>query len=230
MGFTHTIPEDRAGADLSSEAAHQMAAQFATAHGFAVDGMDLKESDSEKRKARRDYTLVWEARPGDARNVDETHYRVEIDLCGDAVCGMHQYWKTPETFQRSRDRQNVLSLSVSTLRLASTALGMVFGIWMLIGQIRRGAVPWRRALRLASIPDRHDGDRRPRSRSTSTCTAATTRRWHSELSPARRGWGWRCNWRWPMQCIRRAPPSSSRFSRRASRLFDRRVGCWHSMR
>jgi membrane protease YdiL (CAAX protease family) len=152
LGFTHTIPEDRAGADLSSDAARQVAAQFAIARGFAVDSMDLKESQSEKRKARRDYTLVWEARPGDARNVDETHYRVEIDVCGDAVCGMHQYWKIPETFRRSRDRQNFVSLSTSTVRLALTALGLVFGIWMLIGQIRRGAIPWRRALQLAIIP------------------------------------------------------------------------------
>lgn len=63
LGFTHTIPEDRAGADLSSDAARQLAAQFATAHGLAVDGMDLKESQSEKRKARRDYTLVWRRAP-----------------------------------------------------------------------------------------------------------------------------------------------------------------------
>jgi len=47
--------------------------------------MDLKESSSEKKKARRDYTLEWEARAGDPRNLDEAHYRVHIEVPGPRV-------------------------------------------------------------------------------------------------------------------------------------------------
>ena len=36
--------------------------------------MDFKESSAEKKKARRDHSLAWEARPGDPRNVDQTRY------------------------------------------------------------------------------------------------------------------------------------------------------------
>jgi len=152
MGFNHQIPEDREGADLTSEAARQIAAAFATAHGLDVDAMDLKESQSEKRKARRDFTMVWEARPGDPRNVDDARYRVAIGVDGDRVSSVRSYWKIPESFERSRNRQNFISISVLAVKFSMIAAGVVFGLWILIRQIRQGQVPWRRTLRLAVLP------------------------------------------------------------------------------
>ena len=152
LGFHHDIPEDRAGADLTPEAARQIAAAFATGQGLDVAAMDLKESQSEKRKARRDYSLVWEARSGDPRNVDQAHYRVSVAVDGDRVSGLREYWKIPETFERSRGRQNFISIAVWTVRISVAAAGIVFGLWLLIRQIRLGMVPWRRTLYLAAIP------------------------------------------------------------------------------
>jgi membrane protease YdiL (CAAX protease family) len=152
MTFEHQIPEDRPGADLAPDAALRIAAAFASAHGLDVGTMDLKESQSEKRKARRDYSLVWEARPGDPRNVDEARYRVSIGVDGDRVSSMGANWKIPESFERSRDRQNFISIAVLTLEIAFIAGGIVFGLWMLIRQIRQGLVPWGRTLRLAVLP------------------------------------------------------------------------------
>ena len=65
LSFDHTIPEDRPGADLAPEAARPIAGAFATSMGWDLAAMDLKESTSEKMKARRDHTFVWEAKPGD---------------------------------------------------------------------------------------------------------------------------------------------------------------------
>jgi membrane protease YdiL (CAAX protease family) len=152
MGFSHQIPDDRAGADLTPDAARDIAAAFATAQGLNVPAMDLKESQTEKRKARRDYTLVWEARPGDARNVDEAHYRVEVAVDGDHVSALRAYWKIPEAFERIRDRQNFISIAVWIVRILAIAGAIVFGIWMLIRRIRQGQVPWRRTLLLAAVP------------------------------------------------------------------------------
>ncbi len=152
LGFVHDIPEDRAGADLAPDAARQIAAQFAIAHGLDVAAMDLKESESKKEKARRDYTLQWEARPGDPRNVGETHYRVQVIVDGDAVSNLRAYWKIPEAFERDRERQTFFSIAAWTVRIAVTAAGVVFGLWVLIRQIRQGLVPWRRALLLAIAP------------------------------------------------------------------------------
>jgi len=152
MTFEHQIPEDRPGADLAPDAALPIAAAFASAHGLDVGAMDLKESQSEKRKARRDYSLVWEARPGDRRNVDEARYRVSIGVAGDGVASMGANWKIPESFERSRNRQNLISIAVLAFEIAFIAGGIVFGLWMLIRQIRRGLVPWGRTLRLAALP------------------------------------------------------------------------------
>jgi hypothetical protein len=152
MGYSHQIPEERPGADLAPDAARRIAAAFAAAHGLDVGAMDLKESQSEKRKARRDFSLVWEARPGDRRSVDQTRYRVAIGVDGDRVTSMRTYWKIPESFERSRDRQNFISIAVLAIRIAAIAGGFVFGLWMLIRQIKQGLVPWRRTLLLAVVP------------------------------------------------------------------------------
>ena len=102
---TTPLPEDRPGADLSEEAARQIAAAFAATRGIELSGMELKESTSEKKKARRDHMLAWEARQGDPRNLDEAHYRVEIKVAGDRVSSWRSFWKLPETYTRSREQQ-----------------------------------------------------------------------------------------------------------------------------
>ena len=150
LGFAHTIPEDRPGADLPSDAARERASQFAKSQGVDVEAMELKESTSEKKKGRRDYNLVWEARPGDPRNLDDAHYRVEIAVAGDQVSSWRSYWKIPETYTRARERQNALSITVIALRLAVIAGSIVFGIWLMIGAIRKGLVPWHTVIRVAA--------------------------------------------------------------------------------
>ncbi|MGD0496852.1 MAG: CPBP family intramembrane glutamic endopeptidase [Bryobacteraceae bacterium] len=151
-GFQRTLPEDQRGADLSPEAARQIAAAFAAAQGWDTGALDLKESASEAKKARRDHTLTWEARPGDARNVDAARYRVEIVVSGDRVTTARAYWKLPEAWTRGRDRQNAISILALALRLASLSALAVFGLWMLIQAARRGLVRWRVAIALAVVP------------------------------------------------------------------------------
>ncbi len=151
LGFAHTIPEDRPGGDLPPGPARQVAEAFAAARGLDLGAMDLKESASEKKKARRDYTLVWEARPGDPRNLSDARYRVEIAVAGDQVSSWRSFWKIPEAFARARERQTAWSITVIALRLAVISLSVVYGIWLMIGQIRQGLVPWGRVLRAAGI-------------------------------------------------------------------------------
>src|SRR5476649_511390 len=150
LGFGHTIPEDRPGADITPNRAREIATAFARAQGLDVSAMELKESSSEKKKARRDYTLVWEARAGDPRNVDEAHYRVQIGIAGDRVSALRGFWKVPEAFERSRQQQNALSIVILVLRIAVVAGVIVFALWLLIQSIRKGLVRWRAAIRLAA--------------------------------------------------------------------------------
>ena len=149
LAFAHTLPEDRPGADLDPEAARAVALRFASAQGIDLAAMDLKENRSEKRKARRDYTLVWEARADDPRNVGGARFRQEFGVAGDKVNSMRQYWWLPEAFTRARSRQNFLSVAVVTLRFGLLSVGIVFALWMLLLRIRQGRVPWRTVLRIA---------------------------------------------------------------------------------
>jgi len=120
--------------------------------GYLIDtaAMDLKESRSEKKKARRDYTLVWEARAGDPRNLDEAHYRVEIAVSGDRVSSWRSFWKLPETYTRRREQRNFISIAVTVISIVVVLAGVVWGLWMLVANIRRGLVRWGVALRLAA--------------------------------------------------------------------------------
>jgi hypothetical protein len=148
-GFNHAVPEDRPGADISPDAARQIAVASAAALGRDLAAMDLKESASEKKKARRDHTLEWEARPGDPRNVDEARYRVHIEVAGDRVSVLRSYWKIPEVYARGRAQQNALSIAVVVLRIGALAGVVVFGLWLVIQNIRKRLVRWGAAIRLA---------------------------------------------------------------------------------
>jgi hypothetical protein len=145
--FEHVLPEDQAGADLSAEAARALVAQAPGLPPLA--GFDLKESSSEKKKARRDHTLVYEARAGDPRNLDEAHFRVRVTVAGDRVASFSPFWKLSETFVRAREQRNALSYLLLVFRIGVSAGLLVLGIWVLIDGTRQRALRWGRALWIA---------------------------------------------------------------------------------
>jgi hypothetical protein len=111
--------------------------------------MELKESDSEKKKARRDYALEWEARAGDARNTGETKWRVAVDVTGDQVTAGRAFWKLPEAYERERERENAVAIAIAVAKIAAIAGLIVYAMWLLIHATRQGAVRWRAAILLA---------------------------------------------------------------------------------
>jgi membrane protease YdiL (CAAX protease family) len=151
LGYSHKLPEDQPGADLAEPAARQIAAASAASFGWDTAAMDLKENGADKKKARRDYTFVWEARPGDPRNVAEARYRVAIGVSGDKPVSARGYWKLPEDYLRARERKNFMSIATVAGKIALLALLTVCGIWTLIRLIRDRAVPWRFALILGGV-------------------------------------------------------------------------------
>jgi membrane protease YdiL (CAAX protease family) len=149
MGFRHALPEDAPGDDLAEPGARQIASTFAGRFGWDTGAMDLKESRSERKKARRDHTFVWEARPGDPRNVDEARFRVEVQVSGGSAASARGFWKLPETFVRAREQQNFLSIVTAVLRIGILAGGVVVALYVLVRKIRSASVPWRPTLRIA---------------------------------------------------------------------------------
>jgi hypothetical protein len=142
--FEHVLPEDQPGADLSAGAARELVLHAAGLPALA--GFELKESASEKKKARRDYTLVWEAQPDDPRNLDQARFRVRVTVAGNRVASVASFWKLPETFERARSERNALWYALLILRIAVSASFLVLGIWLLIENTRRGTLRWGQAL------------------------------------------------------------------------------------
>jgi membrane protease YdiL (CAAX protease family) len=151
MGFHHTLPEDRPGATLGDDAARSLATAFVQSRGQDVAAMDIKEQTTEKRKARADHSLAWEARAGDPRNLDQTRYRVEVNVAGDRVSEWRAFWKPPEWFTRAREAQSFWSIFTTIARIAASAGIAVFGLILLIRNIRSGLVQWKTAMAIGGI-------------------------------------------------------------------------------
>jgi membrane protease YdiL (CAAX protease family) len=149
-GFDHALPDDRPGADIPSGQAVAIASSFATGFGADLSNTDLKESTSDKKKARRDHTLVWEARPGDVRDLDEAHYRVRVAVAGDRVTSVASFWKIPEAYERSRSQQNAVSISTIVAKALIFGALIVGGVVILIQRTRKGEVRWRPVLFLSA--------------------------------------------------------------------------------
>ena len=143
----HVLPEEAPGADLSEDEARAIAQEHLRAFGTEPEGLELKESSSEKLEARRDHTFVWEAREGDPRNLDESRFRSQVRIAGDAPSQIWRFVKLPESWLRERGER-------STAQVVSGGILMLLGVvifahmtLLMIRAIRSGEVSWRLPLR-----------------------------------------------------------------------------------
>ncbi|MBZ5595385.1 MAG: CPBP family intramembrane metalloprotease [Acidobacteriia bacterium] len=149
VSFHHLLPEDRAGADLGAEDARKIASAFLMSRGVELSGLELKETTSERKKARRDYTLVWEASAGDPRNVEEARYRISVEVAGDQVAAMAPFWKLPESYVRERSRRNLLSNVLLFLRIVFIAGAVGLSLWLIVQRTRKRELRWGNIMRVA---------------------------------------------------------------------------------
>ncbi|MBZ5516242.1 MAG: CPBP family intramembrane metalloprotease [Acidobacteriia bacterium] len=145
FSYRHILDEDAPGASLSPEEARAKAAEFLARQGYRLDDFDLEESRVEKRKARTDYTVVWQMKPGPASsalNVADAHFRLEVTIAGDEVIGLSRYFKLPEEWER---QQKATTLVNVLLIGAFAVLGVVLiggALALFVLQVRRGAIRW----------------------------------------------------------------------------------------
>ncbi|MGH9395539.1 MAG: CPBP family intramembrane glutamic endopeptidase [Terriglobia bacterium] len=145
------LAETAPGASLSPAQALTLGEQAVTEHGYKISDFVLQDSVARKRTAREDYTLVWQAKPGDPRNVGGAHYRLEAEIAGDQVVAFSRSFKLPESWVREQETSH---LANSLLPGAAIVLGlglMVGAIWLLVLQVKQGAVRWMAALKVAII-------------------------------------------------------------------------------
>jgi membrane protease YdiL (CAAX protease family) len=149
ISFHHILPEDRPGADITPEDARKAASVYLTSRGIDLARLELKETTSERKKARRDYTLVWEAVASDPRNVDEARYRLRIEIAGDKVAAMAPFWKLPESYVRERSQRNLLSNVLLFLRIVVIAGLVAMGLWLMVRRTRKHELRWKDVMRVA---------------------------------------------------------------------------------
>jgi hypothetical protein len=151
FGYRRLLDDNAPGASLSPEQAQTLAARYVEDQGYHLSDFDLQNSETEKRKAREDYTLVWQAKAGDPRNVADAHFRLEVDVAGDQVVGFARAFKLPEAWERERRSSSLVN---SMLSFAGILVGLALvgaGVVLLVAQIRSGEMLWRRAAKVGAL-------------------------------------------------------------------------------
>jgi len=151
FGYRTLLDDNAPGASLSPEQAQTLAAKYVEEQGYRLSDFDLQSSEAEKRKAREDYTLVWQAKAGDPRNVADAHYRLEVDVAGDQVVSFARSFKLPEAWERARRSSSLVN---SVLSFAGILVGLALvgaGVVLLVMKIRSGQMPWRPAAKVGAL-------------------------------------------------------------------------------
>ncbi|NIA30208.1 MAG: CPBP family intramembrane metalloprotease, partial [Actinobacteria bacterium] len=151
VSFDRIIEEDAPGADIPQDSALVIAIKFAASQSIDVGNLDLKEASSEKRKNRRDYTFIWEAKQGDARNIAELKYRVMVRLQGNVISTFTTFPKLPESWQRARQKRTAASIFLMVLKFIVLGMFLLFAIIRFIKSARVGDIAWKKSLVIAAL-------------------------------------------------------------------------------
>jgi hypothetical protein len=146
FGYSRVLDENAPGASISPDAARALAEKAIAEHGYPISDFELQESSSQQRKARTDYTLVWQAKPGDPRNVGEALYRLQVEIAGDQVIRFSRYFKLPEQWLRQEEASRLINSVLVGFRvlLGGVLIGAV--VLLFVTQVRQGRIAWRPAV------------------------------------------------------------------------------------
>lgn len=145
----HVLDETAPGASLTPEQAVALAKKSLAEHGDNAANFALQGSFAEKRPAREDYTLVWQAKPGDPRNAGGAFYRLVVQLAGSEVVGFSHTYKLPEEWVRRESSSSLINSALLGIEILLGS-GLVAGaIVLFVRQVRRGRIPWAASLKVA---------------------------------------------------------------------------------
>jgi membrane protease YdiL (CAAX protease family) len=147
----HQLPEEAEGADLNKEEAQLLAEDLMRSHGLDPSRFTLKESSSEKLPNRRDHLFVWEAAEGDRRNLQESRFRCEVQIAGDAAASFRRFVKLPEDWLREREEGSIWRTALTWIPILTIIAVAIHLSWLLIARIRSGELSWRRPLWIGAV-------------------------------------------------------------------------------
>lgn len=149
--ITHLLEEDAPGADLTKAEARRLADAELRVYGLDPDNFELRESTSEKMKARRDHRFEYEARQGDRRNLAESFFRCTVEIAGDQPVSVRRHIKLPEAWLRAREEGSSVRSGLAWV-LGLTGIGLFLHLcWTLVRFLREGSVAWRLPLAAGSF-------------------------------------------------------------------------------
>ena len=151
FGFQHVLEENAPGASLLPDQARGLGEQEVREHGYRLEDFELQSSDAIKRKAREDYTLVWQAKPGDPRNVGDAHYRLEVGIAGDQVVGFSRSFKLPEEWVRAQESTNVVNNILVGISILTILTLVAAGLILFVNLVRSGQMPWKRSAKFGVL-------------------------------------------------------------------------------
>lgn len=141
----HVLAEEANGAKLSEEDARIRAANALLNHDIDPHSFDLVEASSTERPQRMDHHFVYQARAGDARNLDQLFYRISVDISGDEVTGFYRHLKVPEAWTRARSEYSYFKKACRGALFTSVFALILHTLWLLVRFVRRDAINWRGA-------------------------------------------------------------------------------------
>jgi len=147
-GFRRTFPEAEAGESPDESIARAKAVSVFASFGLDPLAWDVVSSKSEARKARKDTDVVFESR---LEKAGEATRRAVTGLAGDVPSLFATALKLPEEWVRAREKSTAATwVAISWKILAwGTLVGLL--VVELVRLARKGAIPWRRSLRLAAL-------------------------------------------------------------------------------
>jgi len=151
VGYTHKLPEAKAGATLQQADARSLAEDFFTKKlGKDPNNWSFlpEEVNSQKKPNRLDWDFTWEKH---GLKVKDAPYREKIHIAGDKPTGAEETLQVPELWKRGYER----------LRSGNNTLALVFfviyfgliglAIWYAIVFTRSGQTNWGLAIKLGAL-------------------------------------------------------------------------------
>ena len=151
FGSRHVLDENSPGASLTSGQALSLAEQAVREHGYRPDDFELQSSVATERKAREDYTLVWQARKGDPRNVGDAHYRLQVDIAGDQITSFSRSFKLPEEWERAQAARNIRNNILMGVSVLTFLTLFAAGLIVFVNLVKTGKMQWKRSAKFGAL-------------------------------------------------------------------------------
>lgn len=148
FAYRRPLDENAPGPTLTREQAGALAERALVENGYQAADFELQDTETQKRKARQDYTFTWQAKSGDSRNVGDALYRVRVNIAGDQVVGVTRFFKLPEDWVRAREGTRLPNAVLIGVSVVFGILLVGGGILLFVKQVRSGHIPWRASVKV----------------------------------------------------------------------------------